>query len=331
MIIKNRKVYGSKPNCRGMGRRIKYNIQQSPMRFTISVISYFVFVFSLGMLIWNNVQFMMAQNALNRLAMMSERESQVSASEGQTIANTVAWNMQIREEQQAINSIPPQTFPAKEESIAEIAQMEASAQVPKPQSTEKVILAQYQELYKQNADMAGWLQIEGTKINYPVMYTQDDFYLNHNFEKKKSASGIPYVDRRFSVDPYYTNTIIHGHNMNNGSMFSSLLRYKDFHYYQEHPVIHFNTIYEKRDYEIIAAFPSKIYPQNDQGSFKPYQFINAKNKQEFTRYIENIKALSLYETNATAEYGDQLLTLMTCAYHTKNGRFIVVARENKNT
>lgn len=73
-----------------------------------------------------------------------------------------------------------------------------------------IILEQYNELYKQNSDMVGWVRIDGTTIDYPVMYTGDDFYLGHGFDKEESKSGVPFIDKRCSVEPMGTNTIIYG-------------------------------------------------------------------------------------------------------------------------
>ena len=78
--------------------------------------------------------------------------------------------------------------------------------------------------------------------------------------------------------------------------------------------------------KIISAFESKIYNDSEE-VFKYYNFINANNEEEFNNYITNIKKLSIYDTHKTAEYGDELITLSTCAYHTKDGRFVVVAKK----
>ncbi len=123
-----------------------------------------------------------------------------------------------------------------------------------------------------------------------------------------------------------TNTIIYGHHMKNGTMFAGLEKYKDEDYYREHPVIHFDTLYEQQEYEIIAVFKSQIYRKSDK-VFKHYTFLNAESKAAFNAYITGVKALALYDTGITASYGDALLTLVTCAYHTENGQVVVVARK----
>ena len=189
-----------------------------------------------------------------------------------------------------------------------------------------VILEQYAELSRQNADMIGWIRIDGTNIDYPVMYTGDDFYLSHGFDKADSKSGLPFIDKRCTVEPFGTNTIIYGHNMKNESMLSGLLKYKSFDYYAGHPGIRFDTLYETQEYEIVAVFESEVYRKSD-AVFKHYNFLNAENQAAFDEYIAEIKELSLYDTGIFPEYGDGLITLMTCSYHTENGRFVVVARK----
>lgn len=205
---------------------------------------------------------------------------------------------------------------------------DAPSSEPAAPESQTSVLSAYRKLHEQNPDMAGWIKIEGTAINYPVMYTPDDgdFYLNHGFDRQKSKSGVPFIDQRCSVDPPGTNTIIYGHHMKNGTMFADLAKYKDKAFWEDHPVVRFDTLSAQQEYEIIAVFQSKIYG-SDEDVFKHYNFINANSQADFDRYIENIKALSLYDTGVTAEYGDQLLSLVTCDYHDENGQMVVVARK----
>lgn len=204
---------------------------------------------------------------------------------------------------------------------------EVPAATPIPMQTpqEPVMLAQYLELYLQNPDMVGWVRVDGTGIDYPVMYTANDFYLSHGFDKAKSKSGVPFIDKRCSIEPFGANTIIYGHHMKNGTMFARLERYESEDFYKAHPIIQFDTLYEQRKYEIIAVFKSQIY-RTSAKVFKHYNFLTAKDAAPYDEYVANIKALSLYDTGVTAAYGDELITLATCAYHTENGQFVVVAK-----
>lgn len=188
-------------------------------------------------------------------------------------------------------------------------------------------------LYKQNPDIAGWLSIKGTVVDYPVMYTPEDgeYYLYRNFEKEEDPSkeGCLFIDKNCTMEPRSTNLLIHGHNMKNGSMFHTLLEYKEEAYYREHKTIRFDTLYEEEEYEIVSVFLSKIYKKSETDVFKFYQFYDAENKKQFDDFVSNCKELELYETGVAPVYGDKLLTLSTCEYSTENGRIVVVARKVK--
>ena len=112
-------------------------------------------------------------------------------------------------------------------------------------------------------------------------------------------------------------------------MFEDLINYKKEAYYNEHKQIRFTTPTEDMTFEIISAFNSRVYYQDETNVFRYYQFVNAKNQKEYESYINNSKKASLYDTGKTAEYGERLLTLSTCDYSQKNGRFAVVAKEVK--
>lgn len=191
-----------------------------------------------------------------------------------------------------------------------------------------VALPQYKTLSEQNEDLIGWIGIEGTAINYPVMYTPSDgeYYLHRNFEKEYEYSGLPFLDQNCSLEPRSTNLIIYGHNMKNQFMFSGLLKYREESYFKNHPTIRFDTIYEESEYQIIGVILSQVYKKSD-SVFKFYQFIDAETEQDFDDFMQNIKKLSLYDTGVEAQLGDELLTLTTCSYHTENGRLAVIAKK----
>jgi len=182
----------------------------------------------------------------------------------------------------------------------------------------------YAPVYEQNSDLVGWITIDGTSINYPVMQTKDepDFYLNHGFDKSYSDYGVPYVQEDCDILTS-DNLVIYGHNMKNGTMFSDLEKYANEWFFSEYRYIRFDTLSELGTYEIIAVFRTVAYSSE---GFKYYNFVNADDTSDFNNYIEKCKQLSLYDTGVTAEYGDKLLTLSTCEYTRTNGRFVVVAK-----
>lgn len=185
------------------------------------------------------------------------------------------------------------------------------------------------ELQQENSDIVGWLEIEGTKISYPLLQGKDNsYYMNHNYKKEKSKDGSLFLDASYNWEKPSTNLLVYGHN-NRGSeeMFVDLLKYKDENFYKEHPIIRFTTATEDSEYEIISAFLSRVYYKNEKDVFRYYFFIDAKNEKEFNEYVANSKETSLYDIEATAKYGDQLLTLSTCEYSQEDGRFAVVAKK----
>ena len=195
-------------------------------------------------------------------------------------------------------------------------------------SEDKTILPELTELYRQNNDLVGWICVEDTNINYPVMQTVDspNYYLKRGFDKEYSSYGCPYVQEDCDVLKPSDNLVIYGHHMNNGSMFADLEKFKDEDFWQEHKTIAFNTLTEKNEYEILAVFKTVVYTDSPE-AFKYYRFTDAQSPEEFETYIEKCKELSLYDTGVSAEYGDKLITLSTCEYSRTNGRLVVVAKK----
>ena len=186
-----------------------------------------------------------------------------------------------------------------------------------------------QELQKQNPDIIGWIEIENTDINFPVLQgTDNSFYMNHDYQKKYSFNGSIFLDANYKWNPPSSNLLIYGHNMKNNTMFQSLLKYKSINFYKQHPNIRFSTINEDAYYEIISVLETRVFYASDKNVFRYYYFINAQNETEYNEFVNNAKKESLYDTGKTASYGEQLLTLSTCSYHTKDGRFAIIAKKS---
>lgn len=183
------------------------------------------------------------------------------------------------------------------------------------------IMAQYQELFYQNSDFIGWLTIDGTKVDYPVMWTPQDmeYYSQKGFDGEDSKNGLLFLDSGSNIKEYGGNLIVYGHNMKNGSMFADLLNYKKENYYEEHKIIQFDTLYETRKYEITAVAAGSGLDQFS------YGFTNADQESAETA-INNMKTNALYETGVGMKFGDDFLTLSTCDYSWENGRLVVMAR-----
>nr|WP_295685723.1 class B sortase [uncultured Lachnoclostridium sp.] len=185
----------------------------------------------------------------------------------------------------------------------------------------------YTSLKEQNPDFFGWIAIEGTELNYPIMHTPEEpeYYLRRDFEGEKSQSGVPFLSA--SCYEGCGNYLIYGHNMRNGSMFATLLSYADREYWETHPMIQLDTLSDAGEYTVMGAFYSEAYRKDATNAFRFYQYVDLNVRDIFDEYVEQVLHASLYDTGVRAEYGDQLITLVTCSYHKKNGRFVVVARK----
>ena len=134
----------------------------------------------------------------------------------------------------------------------------------KNRETEKTdqlaILDQYDILYSMYPDLVGWIKVDGTPIDYPVMqdHTGGEYYLKHNFEGKDDNKGNPFVSADASIDPMDQNIVIFGHNVSDGSQFGDLDAYLDKKFYKKHPVITFDTIYETGQYQIVAVVKTHV-------------------------------------------------------------------------
>lgn len=189
------------------------------------------------------------------------------------------------------------------------------------------LLSPYTALKEENSDLFGWIKIKGTKLDYPVMCTPNEptYYLRRAFDKSRSISGVPFLDE--SCVEGGNHYLIYGHNMKNGTMFHALLDYAKPEFWKKHPTITFDTLQENGTYIVIGSFYSRVYYQDETEVFRFYDYPELSDSEMFSEYIDNVAAASLYDTGETAEYGDKLLTLVTCSYHTENGRFVVVARK----
>lgn len=191
---------------------------------------------------------------------------------------------------------------------------------------ELTVLPEYQTLYQKNKKLIGWLMIDGTNIDYPVMQTaNNEYYLDHNFNQEYDKNGSIFLDAACDVVHRSTNLIVYGHHMKSGKMFGNLNSYSSKEYCEKHPTIRFDTIYERGTYEVMYVFRSRIYNE-DEVVFKYYKFIDAASEKEFASNMQEMAALSLYDTGVTASFGDELLTLSTCDSSETDGRFVVVAK-----
>lgn len=213
----------------------------------------------------------------------------------------------------------------KEEAVT--GDQELKINYTRDEERELTVLEKYEKLYSQNKSLIGWIKIDDTNINYPVMQTvNNEYYLDHNYTQEYDKNGSIFLDKDCDIMNPGTNMIIYGHDMKSGKMFGSLDKYSSKEYYLQHPLIQFDTIYEEGVYQIMYVFRSRVYNEEDI-VFKYYQFFEASTPQQFDSTMHEMAKLSLYDTGITATYGDKLITLSTCDQTEEDGRFVVVAKK----
>ena len=187
-----------------------------------------------------------------------------------------------------------------------------------PKETEPPIAIDFDALLDRNKDVIGWLYCPDTVINYPVVQGKNnDRYLRKDLDGKYLVSGTLFADYRNGELNEDANYIIYGHNMKNGTMFSSLAKYKQQSYYNQHPIMYYLTPDGNYKLELFAGLVVK----RDDKIYLPNQ-----SEEEFTELIEKYRAKSTFKTNVELEYSDTIVTLSTCSYEFDNARYIVIGR-----
>ena len=182
------------------------------------------------------------------------------------------------------------------------------------------------KLYEENKDIVGWLKIDNTTINYPIMQNinNPNYYLHRDFYKNYSSYGTPYMAKQCNLNS--DNIVIYGHHMKNNKMFGELEKYKSKDFYNNHKIITFTTLEKEYSYEIFAVFKTTVYTKN---TFRYYENINFENKKMYNDFINICKDKSLYQTGIEIKDKEKLITLSTCEYSNKNSRLVIVARKTK--
>lgn len=235
-----------------------------------------------------------------------------------------AYRTLARKVHQAERPLQP-THPAETIS-AETAPEETAPEGPPLEAvpTEGPEFSPFEVLARENPDFIGWLTIEGTAVDYPVMWTPEDpeYYLRRAFDGSSAVSGSLFIGE--GCEPDGIHVIIYGHNMRSGTMFGSLSDYRSADYAAAHPVIRFDTLTQSGEYRVLAAFYSHAYTPGEEG-FRYYRYTDLSRREDFEEYVRLAREASLYDTGTPAEYGSRLLTLSTCSKHQENGTFVVVA------
>lgn len=171
---------------------------------------------------------------------------------------------------------------------------------------------------RENEDYVGWIIVEDTKINYPIVQFSDNaYYLSHTFERTENASGALFVDCNIKEGMEGKNVIVYGHNMKNGSMFANLKKYREDDFYEGHKTFRVYTETGFYTYEVFAVYVTE--PDSDTYT------IGFADETDFMNYVQKMQARSIYDTGVSVKAEDKIITLSTCVNNNED-RLIVQAR-----
>ena len=175
----------------------------------------------------------------------------------------------------------------------------------------------FASLQEINPDIVGWIYIEGTGINYPVVQGRDNqYYLKHLFSGEWNGSGCIFLDSRNRLDFSDRHSIIYGHHMKNGAMFSGLTEYKKQEYYNEHPIALLLTPDKNYEIEIFGGYVSSVQDKAWEVAFP--------SDSDFTEWLDKARERSCFTSEITQAVTDQILTFSTCSYEFNNARFVLL-------
>ena len=192
----------------------------------------------------------------------------------------------------------------------------------------------FKPLIEINDDIKGWIHINNTVIDYPVLQdssleSRNNFYLRHDYQKNYSRHGSIFIDSFCDFEKHPQNIILHGHHMKDGTMFANLLKFSDLNFYKSTPVITFDSIYGFANFKIISIFKTNTKPE--QGEIFNYLISYFSGRESFLNYVYNIKIRSLIDISVDIKDDDQLITLSTCSYEFDDFRTVLVARKVRDS
>lgn len=175
---------------------------------------------------------------------------------------------------------------------------------------EKKFIYDWESLRLINDDIAGWIYIPESEINYPVVKgTDNSFYLSHSFKKEKNRSGCLFLD--YKSDSLHDNQVIYGHNMGAGrkEMFSTLIKWEDDRWYRGHSIIYYTPLsQDTQAYSVFAVLKTYVKDMKER-RYIVQEFVT---QSDFTDWVTIIKGKSIYDTNVTPQYGSKIMTFLTC-------------------
>ena len=177
----------------------------------------------------------------------------------------------------------------------------------------------FESLHEINPDIKGWIKLENSKVDYPILQSNDnDFYLHHAVNGEWNKVGTPFIDYRCEGNFSDRITVIYGHYMENGTMFTDLHKYKGQKYFDEHPVI--NLFTPDGDYDIYPV--AGVFQNVEYWDFT----LDFYSDEQFLHYIDNWKAVSTFKSDTSYTAEDRFIALTLCTYDIEDGRYILVGK-----
>ena len=242
------------------------------------------------------------------------RQSENAYENAQQIAQTETTEAPTRDETE---TEPPETLPPETEPVLYAVWKET--EITDDPFMEELAQTNLEALREVNEEVVGWITIPDTKLSYPLMPgTDGDYYLKRTWEKKSSFAGSIFIENLCSDDLTDFNTVIYGHRMNDGSMFSSLKYYYDLAYWKKHPYVYIYNDSGVHRYEIFAAYEATL-----DGSTYQIGFADQENKQMF---LDTCAGYSVINTEVVPTIHDKIITLSTCTGRGYSSRWVVQAR-----
>ncbi len=222
----------------------------------------------------------------------------------------------------AVRSAPPSASQALPEASPAPSPTQLPRYMAQYQRMGSSILPELKNVYRQNHDLVGWIDIPGV-LSQAVVYRNNSYYLNHDFYGKKSASGTVFLDKNSPLKAATQNLLLHGHNMRDGSMFGRLIRYEKRDFWRENCIAQFSTLYDTAGYVIFAVMVVDTADVNAPGYVNYAAHPTFRTEKEFTAYMEQVKQRSLHPWRVDVQPTDALLTLSTCL---EDNHLVVMAR-----
>ncbi len=239
------------------------------------------------------------------------------------------------------NQLIQATFVNERQRNTEIPKTGYADQAPDADGAQEApsVAADLADAYAQNDDLVGWLKA-GEGIDLPVVQSDNTYYLDHGFTGEEDRNGTLFLNMNNQLFPPDDVLLIHGHNMKDGSMFGTLPKFEQYDYAKEHPLVTFQTIYDEEPvyYAPVSVFNASMLPDHsryfditqivfpDDEAGEVTDSSTFRQSSAFKAYLDELRAVSLWESPVDVNVDDKLLMLITCSYDLEDGRLMVVCR-----